>query len=120
MPDKDGVMALVPDPEKDAMTDIAIARSHHIHARVGDLHRPQCLDPRRGTGLEWTELWESWWDQIIQQRLEEGRPVMTVCPEFGPPHYAPADPDTNEPYAHPWDLSLWSMDRIRERWPALC
>ena len=115
-PDENGMMAIVPDPEKDAMMDIAIERTHHIHARVGDLHRPQCLDPRRGTGLPWTELYESWWDRIIETQLAAGREFITVCPEYGPPPYAPADPDTNEPFSHPWDLSLWAMERFRSRW----
>ncbi len=115
-PDENGMMALVRDPEKDAMMEIAIARTHHIHARVGDLHRPQCLDPRTGTGLEWTERFEFWWDRIIEQRMSEDRPFMTVCPEYGPPPYAPADPVSNKPYADPWDLSLWAMERFRSRW----
>lgn len=45
-----------------------------------------------------------------------GREFITVCPEYGPPPYAPADPDTNEPFSHPWDLSLWAMERFRSRW----
>jgi hypothetical protein len=115
-PDDKGMMAIVPDREKDAMMDIAIERTHHIHARVGDLHRPQCLDPRIGIGLEWTERYEGWWDRIIEKREVEGRPFMTVCPEYGPPPYAPADPVTNEPFSHPWDLSVWGMERFRARW----
>ena len=114
-PDENGLMALVPDPEKEAMMDIATERTHHIHARVGDLHRPQCLDPRVGIGLEWTELYEEWWHRILDLRRRDGRPFMTVCPEFGPPPYAPADPVTNEPYSDPWELSFWMMERFRKR-----
>ncbi len=118
VPDENGLMTLIPDPEKDAMMDLAIARTHHIHARVGDLHRPQCLDPRTGWGMEWTALFETWWDRVIEARRAEGRARMTVCPEYGPHPYAPADRDTNIPYSDPWDLSLWAVGRFRDRWPA--
>ena len=90
------------------MMDIAIERTHHIHARL--VIFTARLDPRRGSGLAWTEPYEWWWDRIIETQLAAG------CPEYGPPPYAPADPDTNGPYSHPWDLSLWAMDRLGSRW----
>lgn len=83
-PDENGMMAIVPEPEKDAMMDIAIERTHDNHARVGDLHRPHCLNPRRGTGYPWTELYECWWDSIIETQLAAGHKFITVCPEYGP------------------------------------
>ncbi|MFT5114028.1 MAG: hypothetical protein ACI8P9_003361 [Parasphingorhabdus sp.] len=116
VPDENGMMSIVDDPEKHAMMDIAISRADHIHARVGDLHRPQVADARIGEGYKWTELFESWWDRIIELRLQEDREFITVCPEWGPPPYAPVDPATGLPHADPWDLSIWSMQRFRERW----
>ena len=73
-------------------------------------------DARIGEDYKWTEIYELWWDRIIQKRLQEGREFITVCPEWGPPPYAPVNPQTGEPHAHPWDLSIWSMQRFRERW----
>ena len=115
-PDENGMMSIVDDPQKHDMMDIAIDRADHIHARVGDLHRPQVADPRIGDGLNWTELYESWWDRIIEQRQREGRERLSVCPEWGPAPYAPVDPATGEPHSRPWDLSVWSMHRFRDRW----
>lgn len=116
-PDERGMIGHSPDPRKDRMMDIAISRADHIHARVGDLHSPQCLDPRIGEGLRWTELYEGWWDRIIARAKTEGRPYMTINPEYGPPPYAPADPVTKVPYADPWDLAVWTMNRFREKYP---
>jgi hypothetical protein len=115
-PDENGMMSIVDDPEKHAMMEIAISRADHIHARVGDLHRPQVADPRTGEGLKWTGLYEQWWDRIIKKRMDEGREVISVCPEYGPAPYAPVDPETGEMHSHPWDLSIWSMNRFRDRW----
>jgi hypothetical protein len=95
--------------------DVAISRTDHVHARVGHAHGPQVADPRVGAGLEWTERFEAWWDRILEQRLAEGRPFLTVNPEFGPPPYQPTDPN-GRPLADVWDVCLWMAERFRERW----
>ena len=114
-PDASGVIPLVPDPRKDAMMEIAISRADHIHARVGDLHRPQCVDPRVGEGLRWTEIYEAWWERILAKARTEGREWFSICPEYGPVPYAPADPITGVAYSDPWDLAVWAKDRLRQK-----
>jgi hypothetical protein len=59
-----------------AMVDLAIERADHIHARVGKAHSPQVRDRPTVAGLEWTELFESWWDQNVEARRAEGRPLL--------------------------------------------
>ncbi len=98
------------------MMDAAIARTHHIHARVGWAHGPQVPDPRVGDGLRWTRHFERWWDRIIEARAAEGRPLLCVNPEFGPPPYQPVDPRTGEPLADIWEVCLWMAARFRERY----
>jgi hypothetical protein len=98
------------------MMDCAIARAHHVHARVGWAHGPQVADPRVGDGLRWTQHFERWWDRIIEARLAEGRPFLTINPEFGPPPYQPVHPQTGEPLADVWEVCLWMAQRFRERW----
>ena len=115
-PDENGVMAMVPDPRKDQMMDIAISRADHIHARVGDNHRPQVADPRIGEGLKWTEHYEKWWDRIVARARQEGREFLTINPEFGPKPYAPCYPDTNAQIADHWELAIWAMNRLRARY----
>jgi hypothetical protein len=104
------------DPELAAFMGAAIDASHHIHARVGWSHGPQVADPTTRSGLEWTERFEAWWDRIIENCLEEGRPFLTINPEFGPPPYAPTHPATGAAFIDPWDACLWMTTRFRERW----
>jgi hypothetical protein len=106
-------------PPYSDMMDIAIERADHIHARVGSSEAPQVADPRVGSGLKWTELFESWWDRIVEARLAEGRQWLTVNAEFGPPPYQPAHPD-GAPLSDIWDVCLWTSDRFRDRWQGRC
>ena len=101
------------------MMDIAIERADHIHARVGSAHSPQVADPRVGIGLKWTGLFERWWDRIIDARLKDGHPFLTINPEFGPPPYQPVDPLDDKPLADIWDVCLWMTQRFRTRWAHL-
>ncbi len=94
--------------------DAAIARADHVHARVGWPQGAQVADPRSGSGLRWTERFERWWDRIIEARAAEGRPFLTINPEFGPPPYQPTDLD-GKPLADVWDVCLWMTRRFRER-----
>jgi len=103
-------------PGYDELMDAAIRRADHIHARVGWLHGPQVADPRHGTGLRWTEHFEKWWDRIIEARRAEGRPCLTINPEFGPPPYQPVDPRSGQPLADIWEVCKWITARFRDRW----
>jgi hypothetical protein len=98
------------------MMDIAIERTHHIHARVGWAQAAQVPDPRVAPFLEWTERFEGWWDRIIEARKNEGREALTINPEFGPFTYQPTDPKTGEPHADVWEICRWITQRFRDRW----
>jgi sugar phosphate isomerase/epimerase len=104
------------EAEYAAMLDACIERTHHVHARVGHAHGPQVPDARVGDGLRWTELFEAWWDRIIEHQQSQGRAFLTVNPEFGPPPYQPSQPDTGEPLSDVWETCLWMTTRFRERW----
>ena len=102
-------------PPYSDMMDLAIERTDHIHARVGSPQGAQVADPRVGTGLRWTERFERWWDRIIDARAAEGRPFLTINPEFGPPPYQPINPEDDTPLADVWDVCLWMTERFRSR-----
>ncbi len=104
------------EPGYRELMDLAISRADHVHARVGYAHGPQVPDPRVGMGLEWTARFERWWDRIIEARQAEGRAVLTINPEFGPPPYQPIDPRSGEPLADIWGVCLWMTQRFRDRW----
>lgn len=92
-----------------------IARTNHIHARVGHPEGPQVNDPR---APEWKRALErhlDLWEQIIRKCWDEtGRP-MTVTSEFGPPYYMPALPYTQVPVSDQWEANVYMMKAIKER-----
>ena len=95
--------------------EICIARTRHVHGRVGHEQGAQVNDPR---APEWTAhvaLHESWWDKIVLIRLKAGAEYFTFNPEFGPPNYMPALPHTCEPVADLWEVCLWMAQRFEKR-----
>jgi sugar phosphate isomerase/epimerase len=98
---------------------LAITRSDHIHARVGFPEGPQVSDPR---APEWKPALEAhlgWWDRIIAFHRASGTPVMTLTPEFGPAPYMPTLPFTGMPLTSQWDVNLYMLNLLRERYRSL-
>jgi sugar phosphate isomerase/epimerase len=96
--------------------DLAIARTEHIHARVGYDQGPQVNDPR---APEWKETFErhlSWWDRIIEHHKNVNRQYFNITPEFGPAPYLPSAPYTQEPLANQWELNLFMKDFLDKRY----
>ena len=78
----------------------------------------QVPDPRV---LQWekhVQAFEAFWDRIRSAHEKRGARVLTVDPEFGPPHYMGTDPATGKPLADLWAVSLWMRDRLKARWAA--
>jgi sugar phosphate isomerase/epimerase len=95
---------------------LAISRADHIHARVGYPEGPQISDPR---APEWKPALDAhlgWWDRIIQAHKEKGTPVLTITPEFGPAPYMPLLPYTRMPVANQWEVNVYMMGLLRERY----
>jgi hypothetical protein len=101
---------------QEAAVDLAIARTGHLHARVGHTEGPQVSDPRAPEWAEALSAHDAWWDRIVAARRADKTKRFTVTPEFGPPPYLPALPYTGQPVASQWDINLWMMQRLRERW----
>ena len=95
--------------------DLAIARAGHIHARIGHAEGPQVNDPR---APEWENALKAhfdWWDRIVAQRKKAGKTV-TILTEFGPPDYMPTLPYTRQALANQWDINVYMMKILRERY----
>ncbi|GHM98689.1 hypothetical protein WSM22_01790 [Cytophagales bacterium WSM2-2] len=95
--------------------NLALSRTEHIHARIGHPEGPQVNDPR---APEWKEIVQThfnWWDKVVERKKKEGG-RMTFLTEFGPPHYMPALPYTVQPLASQWDVNVYMMRMIRERY----
>ena len=93
----------------------AIARSFHVHARVGHAEAPQVPDPR---AEEWRPALEAhlrWWQRIVDKRKESGASTLTICPEFGPAPYMVTLPDTGRPIADLWEVNRFMKDFLEDR-----
>ena len=90
----------------------AVAASDHVHARVGFAEGPQVGDPRGEAFAPWLALHLELWRRIVVARARDGRPFLTLTPEFGPPPYMPLRPLENEPVADAWEVNAWMRDRL--------
>jgi len=90
----------------------AIAAAHHVHARVGFDQGPQVGDPRGEAFARWLDLHLELWRRIVAARKADGRPYLTLTPEFGPAPYMPLKPLDNEPVADAWAVNVWMRDRL--------
>jgi sugar phosphate isomerase/epimerase len=102
--------------DQPAAVELAISRTDHIHARVGHPEGPQVADPR---APEWKPALDAhlgWWDRVVECHQKKETPVLTITPEFGPAPYMPILPYTGMPVASQWDLNVYMMDLLRERY----
>ena len=88
----------------------AIDRSIHVHARVGHSQGPQVPDPRAPEWQPAVQAHLAWWRAIAQRRRAAGAPLLTVCPEFGPPPYMTVHPTTGQPLADLWSVNCHMRD----------
>jgi len=94
---------------------LALGRADHIHARVGHPEGPQVNDPR---APEWDDAVKAhlgWWDAVAGRKKSEGK-MLTILTEFGPPHYLPALPYTQQPVASQWEINVHMLEILRKRY----
>ncbi|MDB4919419.1 sugar phosphate isomerase/epimerase [Mucilaginibacter sp.] len=103
------------EQQQDAV-DIAVSKTVHIHARVGHAESAQVSDPRAEEWKAEVEAHLNWWDAIVQCRLKHGAQLLTITPEFGPAPYMPALPYTKMPVANQWDINVYMMGLLKERY----
>jgi sugar phosphate isomerase/epimerase len=95
--------------------NLAIARAGHIHARVGHAEGPQVNDPRAPEWENAVKAHFAWWDKIVARKRQEGKQV-TILTEFGPPDYMPTLPYTRQAVANQWEINVYMMKVLRERY----
>jgi len=94
---------------------LALSRTGHIHARIGHPEGPQVNDPR---APEWESALKAhlaWWDVVVERKIKSGEQI-TFLTEFGPPHYMPTVPYTNQPLADQWEINVFMMHLLRKRY----
>jgi len=88
-----------------------------LHARVGYAEGPQVADPR---APEWQEALNNhlqWWDKVVYRISNQtGDNLVTISPEFGPHPYMVHLPGTSTPIANQWDVNLFMMELLKERY----
>ncbi|MGO9309637.1 MAG: sugar phosphate isomerase/epimerase family protein [Spirochaetia bacterium] len=93
----------------------AITHAFHVHARVGHAEAPQVTDPRAPEWKKEVDAHLKWWQSIVDARKAAGAGSLTICPEFGPPHYMATLPGTTTPVADQWAINSYMKDFLRER-----
>jgi sugar phosphate isomerase/epimerase len=93
----------------------AVARTRHVHARVGHAEAPQVPDPRAAEWKAAVDAHLAWWLSIVNERKAAGASFLTVCPEFGPPPYLVTFPGTGRPIVDLWEVNRYMKDFLKER-----
>ena len=94
---------------------LAVAKTEHIHARIGHSQGPQVNDPR---APEWGDAVKAhlrWWDEVVERKKKNGE-QLTILTEFGPPDYMPTTPYTRQPLADQWAINVHMMHLLRKRY----
>jgi sugar phosphate isomerase/epimerase len=94
---------------------LALSRTDHIHTRIGHPEGPQVNDPRAPEWQQSMEAHLAWWDRVVEIKSKAGQ-ALTMLTEFGPPNYLPALPYTRQPVADQWDINLYMMRLLRQRY----
>jgi len=90
-----------------------------VHARVGYAEGPQVPDPRAPEYQVELEAHEKWWKAIWAAQAKNGKEVMYVEPEFGPPPYLHTLPHTNVPVSDLWQINSWVGRRVQANFAAI-
>lgn len=95
--------------------EAALARTHHIHARIGHAEGPQVNDPRAPEWKNEVKAHFDWWDKVVARKKSEGQSI-TILTEFGPPNYLQTLPFTGQPVADQWAINKYMMETLRKRY----
>ncbi len=95
--------------------EAALARTHHIHTRIGHAEGPQVNDPRAPEWKNEVKAHFDWWDKIVARKKASGESI-TMLTEFGPPNYMQTIPFTGQPVADQWAINKYMMETLRKRY----
>jgi sugar phosphate isomerase/epimerase len=95
--------------------EAALARTSHIHARIGHAEGPQVNDPRAPEWKNEVKAHFDWWDKVIARKKAEGQSI-TFLTEFGPPNYMQTLPFSGQPVADQWAINKYMMETLRKRY----
>lgn len=96
--------------------NLALQHTEHIHARIGHQEGPQVNDPRAPEWKTTLDKHLGWWDEVIKNKEKVGSKRITFLTEFGPPNYLPTLPYTMQPLANQWDINVYMLNLIKNRY----
>jgi sugar phosphate isomerase/epimerase len=96
--------------------ELALKRTDHIHARVGHAEGPQVNDPRAPEWKQALDTHLAWWDKVLDNKIKSGSTLLTFLTEFGPVDYMPALPYSRQPVANQWEINVYMLKLLRERY----
>lgn len=96
--------------------ELALRKTRHIHARVGFAEGPQITDPRLPEWEDALQFHLSCWDKVVGNFKRQKKEFLTITPEFGPYPYMQHLPFTGMPVANQWEINVYMMDMLRERY----
>lgn len=96
--------------------ELAVSRTDHIHSRVGFTEGPQITDPRAPEWDEALQFHVSCWDKVIERNKKENKKFFTITSEFGAPPYMPLLPYTRKPVADQWEVNVYMMNLLKDRY----
>lgn len=94
--------------------EIAIERTHHIHARVGYTQGAQVPDPNDELWKEALEQHLHWWQQVVNNKIKKAAQTLTITTEFGAPPYTVLLPQTHEPISNQWQNNIFMMKYLKQ------
>ena len=94
---------------------LAINRTRHLHARIGNTQSAQVNDPRAPEWKETVGTFLGWWDRVILTHSQKKK-NLTITTEFGPVPYMPTAPYTQKPLADQWELNLYMLQLLKSRY----
>ena len=103
------------EDQEEAMA-MACKHVEHIHSRVGHSQSAQVIDPRLPAYKKELEAHLKWWDAIVKDYQDQQKEVLTITTEFGPAPYMIHLPFTNMPIASQWDINVYMMHLLKERY----
>lgn len=92
-----------------------LARTGHIHARVGFAEAPQIPDPQDPQFESAVVAHFAWWDTVVDRKTK-AEEVITMTTEFGPPPYMWTHLGSRKPLADNWQINVAMKDMWEKRY----
>lgn len=94
---------------------LALGHTRHIHARIGFEQGPQVPDFMLVQYRSALQFHLECWDQVVFNNRKEGRPLLCITTEFGPPPYMQLI-SAEEAAEKQWKLNEAMMRLLQERY----